>query len=93
VLCKCGEQYEPDPNKPGLITQCWACGAEEEHLRNVDLLVASQTDNKGEWVPMLSSKVMTTAEVAGDRYCAYAAMHRTGTVQHLLRCTYRDNGR
>jgi len=63
ICAVCGEEFTPDPGKPGLINQCWECGREEEESRMVDPLVASQADRLYEWVPMRRSKYFRTIDV------------------------------
>lgn len=41
---KCGNPYELQPKKPGLITECWDCGKESE----VMVYRAEQGDSNGE---------------------------------------------
>jgi hypothetical protein len=91
--CACGNHFELSPNKPGLYRQCWECGAEEERIRQVDPLIASQGDHVNGWEPMPRSKCLTVADVAGSGYSAYLASRGSGVIANLTNCTFGDTGR
>jgi hypothetical protein len=93
VTCACGFEFDPLPNKPGLLNQCDECGQSEERERGVDLLVAGTGNNVNGWEAIPKSKNLRMEDVADFDYRGYSRTRGASTLRTLINGTYGDNGR